>query len=79
MREGRIGFITNKPLSIGEQQVKIDEIKGIAKHHNLKIAKANKSELIRAIQQAEGNSSCFNSNSSQDCGQQSCLWRQDCV
>lgn len=59
--------------------MKIDEIKGIARQYNLKTAKANKGELVRAIQQAEGNSACFNSNSSQVCGQHNCLWRQDCV
>ena len=59
--------------------MKIDEIKGIAKEHNLKTGKANKGELIRAIQQAEGNLPCFASNSAKECGQFNCLWREDCV
>jgi hypothetical protein len=53
-------------------------IKGIAKQHNLKISKVNKNELIRSIQQAEGNQQCFGSNMAQLCGQYSCAWLKDC-
>jgi hypothetical protein len=58
--------------------MKIDEIKQIAKHHSIKVGKASKSELICAIQQAEGNQSCFASNSATTCEQHACLWRADC-
>ena len=43
--------------------MKINEIKEIARHNNLKTGRANKVELVRSIQQAEGNLPCFNSNS----------------
>ena len=56
----------------------ITEIKEIAKQHNLKPGKATKSELIQSIQVAEGNQHCFNGNLSEDCGQHSCAWREDC-
>lgn len=56
----------------------ITEIKEIAKQHNLKVGKSTKGELIRSIQQAEGNFPCFGSNSSGECDQTSCLWRDDC-
>jgi hypothetical protein len=59
--------------------MKTNEIKEIAKQHNLKPGRANKAELIRAIQQAEGNSTCFGSNSANECGQSNCLWREDCA
>lgn len=59
--------------------MKIDAIKEIAKQHQLKPGKANKGELIRAIQQAEGNTACFGSNRANECGQLSCLWREDCA
>ncbi|PKN11457.1 MAG: SAP domain-containing protein [Deltaproteobacteria bacterium HGW-Deltaproteobacteria-4] len=59
--------------------MKIDAIKKIAKQHQLKPGKANKGELIRAIQQAEGNTACFGSNSVNECGQSNCLWREDCT
>ena len=58
--------------------MKFTEIKDIAKKHNLKIGRATKSELVRSIQQAEGNLQCFNSDSSAVCGQRSCAWREDC-
>lgn len=59
--------------------MKIDEIKGIARQHQIKVGKAKKSELVRAIQQAEGNLQCFDSNISKECGQDACLWREDCA
>ena len=59
--------------------MKINEIKEIARQHNLKPGRANKVELVRAIQQAEGNLPCFGSNSANACGQFNCLWRGDCA
>lgn len=58
--------------------MKITEIKEIAKQHNLKPGKSTKKELVRSIQEAEGNQQCFNSNLSEQCGQHSCAWREDC-
>lgn len=59
--------------------MKIDEIKEIAKRHDIKTAKLKKAELVRAIQQAEGNDVCFESGKAAECGQEDCLWRSDCV
>lgn len=59
--------------------MKLEEIKEIAKQHQIKAGKAKKSDLVRAIQQVEGNQQCFNSNSSGECGQINCLWREDCA
>lgn len=59
--------------------MKVDAIKDIARQHNIKIIKAKKSNLVRSIQQAEGNRQCFDTNSSSECGQHACLWREDCV
>lgn len=58
--------------------MKVNEIKEIAKQFDLKVGKATKSELVRSIQQAEGNMQCFDNNLSADCGQHSCVWREDC-
>jgi len=55
------------------------EIKEIAKEHNIKPGKAKKSELVRSIQQAEGNKPCFASGTAAHCGQEGCLWRKDCA
>jgi hypothetical protein len=59
--------------------MKVNEIKEIAKRHNLKVGKATKSELVQAIQHFEGNQQCFDSNLSAECEQHSCVWREDCV
>ncbi|GAM10782.1 hypothetical protein OR1_03079 [Geobacter sp. OR-1] len=59
--------------------MKLDEIKEIAKVHSIKTAKAKKSELVRAIQNAEGNEPCFDNGKAAQCGQESCLWRKDCA
>ena len=58
--------------------MKLDELKEIAKKHNIKIGKMKKSELVQAIQAAEGNDACFDSGQAAVCGQEECLWRSDC-
>lgn len=58
--------------------MKVDEIKQIARQHNVKIGRATKTELVRSIQQAEGNMPCFANSNSAQCGQHSCKWREDC-
>jgi len=60
-------------------QMKTNEIKEIAVQHYIKTDKAKKADLIRAIQRAEGNAQCFDSNSSGECGQEGCVWRDGCV
>ncbi|HIJ80911.1 MAG TPA: SAP domain-containing protein [Desulfuromonadales bacterium] len=58
--------------------MKLEEIKEIAKQHSIKTGKMKKAELVKAIQQAEGNVVCFETNQSDTCGQNACLWRPDC-
>lgn len=58
--------------------MKVTEIKEIARQHNLKVGKLTKSELVRAIQHAEGHQQCFDSSYSNACGQHACAWREDC-
>jgi hypothetical protein len=58
--------------------MKLDEIKEIAKKHSIKVGKMKKAELIRAIQQAERNEPCFATGASSKCGQDACMWREDC-
>jgi hypothetical protein len=59
--------------------MKLDEIKEIAKRHNIKAGKMKKADLVRAIQLAEGNEVCFDTGQAETCGQQACLWREDCA
>lgn len=57
----------------------VTEVRAIARQRNIKPGKMPKEELIRVIQADEGNVACFNTDSSRTCGQEKCLWRQDCV
>lgn len=58
--------------------MKLEEIKEIAKQHNIKVGKLKKAELIRAIQLSEGNIDCFETGQAAECGEPACLWREDC-
>ena len=58
--------------------MKLDELKEIAKKHNIKAGKMKKADLVRAIQAAEANEQCFDTGASATCGQDGCLWREDC-
>lgn len=56
----------------------MNQVKDVAKDRGVRPGKLKKEDLIRAIQAQEGNPTCFNSNFSQACGQEECLWREDC-
>ncbi|HEY5973926.1 MAG TPA: SAP domain-containing protein [Geobacteraceae bacterium] len=58
--------------------MKMDDVKAIAKSQGIKAGTMKKTELIRAIQASEGNNSCYNTEQSTVCGQEGCLWRDDC-
>lgn len=58
--------------------MKLEEIKTIAKQHNIKAGKLKKADIIRAIQLAEGNEICFETGKSSECDQADCLWKSDC-
>jgi hypothetical protein len=59
--------------------MKLEEIKEMAKQHNIKVGKLKKAELVRAIQDAEGNEICFETGTADNCGQDACLWREVCA
>ena len=59
--------------------MKLEEIKELAKQHNIKAGKMKKVDLVRAIQLAEQNDSCFETGAVSECGQDSCTWREDCA
>ncbi|MDH4286696.1 MAG: SAP domain-containing protein [Gallionella sp.] len=58
--------------------MKLEEIRGIAKSHNIKAGNLSKAELIRTIQTQEGNFACYGSANNSECDQANCLWRKDC-
>jgi hypothetical protein len=58
--------------------MKMTELKALAGQRGVRCGKMNKTELIRAMQSREGNIACFNTGQAQSCGQDQCLWRDDC-
>jgi len=58
--------------------MKMQEVREIAKKMGIKTANMKKADVIRAIQLAEGNIDCYDSGKSAECGQDNCLWREDC-
>ncbi|WP_432822099.1 SAP domain-containing protein [Trichloromonas sp.] len=58
--------------------MKMEEIKAVARVRGVKSGRMKKAELVRAIQQAEGNNQCFVTGQADRCGQYECLWREDC-
>lgn len=58
--------------------MKMKNIKEIAKQMNINFENMDKAELIRAIQNAEGNIPCY-ATRGHECDQINCLWREDCV
>ena len=53
-------------------------VKEKAKALGIKSARKNSTDLIKSIQQAEGNFPCFKTANG-SCDQQGCLWRTDCL
>lgn len=58
--------------------MKIQRIREIARNQGMEPGKAEKVELIRAIQRKEGNFDCFATASAGVCDQTGCQWREDC-
>jgi hypothetical protein len=58
--------------------MKVQDIKAIAQNMEIPLRKLNKTELVRAIQEKEGNNSCFDTGAASTCGQDGCLWKEDC-
>lgn len=59
--------------------MKIGEIRKMARNMGItNVIKMSKTDLIRAIQRAEGNFQCF-ATDPHSCGQVNCLWLKDCV
>jgi len=58
--------------------MKVEELKEIAKRRGINPSKMKKADLIRAIQADEGNPQCFSTGEKDKCGQESCLWQEDC-
>ena len=58
--------------------MQMKKIKEIAKKKGVIPGVMSRTELIRAIQRAEGYSDCFATTHVNECNQADCLWRVDC-
>ena len=54
------------------------EIRALAQRMAIAPGRMKKGEVIRAIQRKEGNNGCFGSGRARYCGEDGCLWREDC-
>lgn len=54
------------------------KIKQIATEHGIRVVGVKKADLVRAIQEKEGNTPCFASGKATECGQPHCLWLAAC-
>lgn len=60
--------------------MKMQEIKAMAISMGIMMMKGmDKTEMIRAIQRAEGNPECFATMDPAMCSQMNCLWQKDCM
>ena len=59
--------------------MKMVDIRNMAKSFGIKPNKMKKVDLIRTIQRAEWNVSCFQTNASVQCSQERCCWRDGCL
>ena len=59
--------------------MKITSIRKLAAIQGINSVGLDKTDLIKAIQRAEGNFDCFGSNTVGYCDQPSCTWREDCL
>lgn len=58
--------------------MRMEDVREMAKALGVKSARMKKTELIRAIQTAEGNFPCFGTASGY-CDQSGCAFRDDCL
>lgn len=58
--------------------MKLAEVRELAAQRGLEAGKMKKTEIIRTIQAAEGNTTCFDTGTAAECVQSHCLWREDC-
>ena len=58
--------------------MEIQEIRRIAGQYGINPTGMEKADLVRAIQRAEGLDDCGGSAASEECDEESCLWREEC-
>ncbi|MBN2019043.1 MAG: hypothetical protein JW749_02325 [Sedimentisphaerales bacterium] len=66
------------PVSTASRPVSMAEIKEKAKNLGINPVNLKKTELIRAVQRAEGNNACYGTTNG-TCQWTHCCWRSDCL
>lgn len=61
------------------KKMMLQDIIDIAEKMGIHAGDLNRTELVRAIQRAEGYSDCFMTAQVRTCGQLNCLWYQECI
>lgn len=56
-----------------------NDIRTMAKGMGINTARMKKTEVIRSIQRAEHTFDCYATPRVEQCGEDGCLWRKDCV
>ena len=56
-----------------------NDIRTMAKAMGINTNKMKKTEIIRSMQRAEINFDCYGTERVQNCHEDACLWRQECV
>ena len=56
-----------------------NEVRKMAKDLGVKTAKMTKADVIRAIQRAENNIDCYATDRVNDCYEDLCLWKSECL
>ena len=59
--------------------MKFNKIRALACDLGINTYRKKKTELIRAIQQAENNPACYGTERVEYCNEETCLWRSDCL
>lgn len=54
------------------------KIKLIAVEHGIRVVGVKKADIVRAIQEKEGNTPCFATGKASECAQPHCLWATAC-
>ena len=73
-----LGKFIKKKETHAKQLKKLQEVRIIARKMGIDTRNATLTELIKAIQRAEGNKDCYRTAQVLTCEEKRCLWRDDC-
>jgi len=59
--------------------MKFNDIRKMAKSMGINTYRMKKVDIIHAIQMAENNIECYDTERVEYCSEDSCLWRDDCL